>query len=117
MALDKDALICDLAETYHILDYRALPVPLLATLCSGLRDDSRIKMRLAGINEISNEVILINIADTIKLIRHQLFGIKEQPVLLSEIATQKRKERAADPARDAVLNQIIQEAHDRMEGQ
>ena len=45
---DEDALTCDLAETYHIYDYRAFPVKLIATLAAGLRDDSRIKMRLAG---------------------------------------------------------------------
>lgn len=45
---DRDAVICDLAETYGIFDYRSLPVPLLATLASGLREDSRIKMRLSG---------------------------------------------------------------------
>lgn len=45
---DEDALTCDLAETYHIYEYRAFPVKLIATLAAGLRDDSRIKMRLAG---------------------------------------------------------------------
>lgn len=45
---DEDALTCDLAETYHIYDYRAFPIKLIATLAAGLRDDSRIKMRLAG---------------------------------------------------------------------
>ena len=45
---DEDALICDLAETYHIYDYRSLPVKLVATLSAGLRDDSRIKLKAAG---------------------------------------------------------------------
>lgn len=45
---DEDALTCDLAETYHIYDYQAFPIKLIATLAAGLRDDSRIKMRLAG---------------------------------------------------------------------
>lgn len=45
---DEDALTCDLAETYHIYDYRAFPIKLIATLAAGLRDDSRIKMCLAG---------------------------------------------------------------------
>lgn len=45
---DEDALTCDLAETYHIYEYRAFPIKLIATLAAGLRDDSRIKMRLAG---------------------------------------------------------------------
>ena len=51
-------LICDLAETYGVLNYRALPVETLAALSVGLRDDSRIKMRLNGINA-STEIQLI----------------------------------------------------------
>ena len=43
----KDDVICDLAETYHIFDYKAVPVPLLATLVCGLREDSRIQCRMA----------------------------------------------------------------------
>lgn len=49
LSADKDALICDLAETYGVFDYRALPVPLLATLAAGLRGESRIKRKLAGV--------------------------------------------------------------------
>lgn len=45
---DRDALICDLAETYGIFDLHAVPLPLLATLACGLREDSRIMMRLSG---------------------------------------------------------------------
>ena len=41
-------LICDFAETYHILDYTALPVSLLVTLFSGLGEGSRVKKRLNG---------------------------------------------------------------------
>lgn len=48
MKTDEDALICDLAETYHIYDWHTYPLKLIATLAVGLRDDSRIKMRLAG---------------------------------------------------------------------
>lgn len=48
IAADRDALICDLAETYNILDWRALPVSMLATLSVGLRDDSRIKLHMSG---------------------------------------------------------------------
>ena len=48
IAADRDALVCDLAETYGILDYKALPVGLLAALSSGLRENSRIRLRLAG---------------------------------------------------------------------
>lgn len=42
---DEDALICDLAETYQIYDYRQLPAYQVAVFSYGLRDDSRIKVR------------------------------------------------------------------------
>ena len=48
LSADRDALICDLAEVYGIFDHRALPATLLAALSVGLREDSRIKMKLAG---------------------------------------------------------------------
>lgn len=48
MALDRNALECDLAETYGIFGLQALPVSKLAALAVGLRDHSRIKMRLSG---------------------------------------------------------------------
>ena len=34
--------MCDLAETYGVLDMDALPARLVATLAAGLREDSRI---------------------------------------------------------------------------
>ena len=67
--LNEDALICDLAETYHIYDYRSLPVKLVATLSAGLRDSSRIKL-LAAESPVSMEtIILASIADNLNLLR------------------------------------------------
>lgn len=43
---DEDALICDLAETYHIYDYRQLPLNTIAVFSVGLRNNSRIKMKM-----------------------------------------------------------------------
>ena len=45
---DEDALICDLAETYGIFDYRQLPVDRVAVFAFGLRDDSRIKLAMTN---------------------------------------------------------------------
>lgn len=45
---DKDALICDLAETYSIYDYTRLPLQTVAIFAIGLPEDSRIKMKLKG---------------------------------------------------------------------
>lgn len=46
--LDEDSLICDLAETYHILNYKELSPRLVATLSCGLSNDSRIKRKIAN---------------------------------------------------------------------
>ena len=67
---DEDALICDLAETYHIYDYRSLPVRLVATLSAGLRDDSRIKLSGSGFPVQQNTMLLGIIADRIESIRY-----------------------------------------------
>ena len=48
LAQDEDALICDLAETYHILDYKSVPVKTLAVLTAGLDEDARSRRKAAG---------------------------------------------------------------------
>lgn len=76
--LDENALICDFAETYHIYDYRSLPVQLAATLSAGLRDDSRIKMRIAGA-PVSQEILLLAaIADRVEMFRYGFSDKKNQ---------------------------------------
>lgn len=67
LAEDKDALICDLAETYQIYDYRSIPVKLLATLASGLRDDARIKIKLRNDKVSFNTFLLCSIVDQLNL--------------------------------------------------
>lgn len=54
---DEDALICDFAETYSIYDYRSLPVELAATLACGLRENSRIMMKLRG-EKVSSDMAM-----------------------------------------------------------
>ena len=65
---DKDDLICDLAETYHIYDYKALPVSLVASLVVGLREDSRIKMKLSGAKAPSEIILLASIIDRLSVL-------------------------------------------------
>lgn len=48
LATDEDAVICDFAETYHVLDLGALDLQLAATLAAGLAPHSRIMRKLAG---------------------------------------------------------------------
>lgn len=68
IATDKDALICDLAETYHIFNYKELPPRLLATLSVGLRDDSRIKMKLSNSKVTLDTLLLASILDNTRML-------------------------------------------------
>jgi hypothetical protein len=68
--LDEDALICDFAETYHIYDYRSLPVRLAATLAAGLRAESRIRMKMSGIPVRQDTLLLASITDQVALFRY-----------------------------------------------
>ncbi len=45
---DRDAFLCDMAETYHIYDIKAHPVSFISMLAAGLREDSRIRMKMEG---------------------------------------------------------------------
>lgn len=56
-AADEDALVCDFAETYHVYNYRGLPLRYAATLACGLRDNSRIKLKMSG-QKLPAEVFL-----------------------------------------------------------
>ena len=64
----EDDLICDLAETYGIYNYKSLPVQLVATFSYGLSENSRIKRKLRGEKETTEQYqqrILIAIFDRI----------------------------------------------------
>ena len=66
--LDEEALICDLAETYNILDYKKLALNKLAILACGLRDDSRIKLKMSDNILSPNQLLLAGIQDRLSLI-------------------------------------------------
>ena len=60
---NENALICDFAETYHVFDWRSLPVRTAAILANGLPDTSRIKRHMAGSRVGLTELLLAVIAD------------------------------------------------------
>lgn len=65
---DEHALICDFAETYHVFDYKSLPVRLSATLAAGLPAGSRIMRVLSGQKVAPELMLLANIADSLNLL-------------------------------------------------
>ncbi len=68
ISLDETALICDLAETYGILNYKVLPVSTLAALSVGLRENSRIKMKLSGAKVQPDFLLLAAAVDRLSLL-------------------------------------------------
>src|SRR5699024_4912695 len=90
---DEDALICDLAETYQIYDYRQLPVHLVAVFAFGLKDNSRIKMKLNEQTVPMETILLASISDKLStLIWFQTEDGqkgKSRPVSLVDLFTNK----------------------------
>lgn len=90
---DEDALICDLAETYHIYDYKRLPLTRVAIFAIGLKDDSRIKMKMSG-QLVSMEILLLaGISDRLSVLlwRQTLDGQKgrNKPSMVLDTLTTK----------------------------
>ncbi len=65
--LDEDALVCDLAETYQIYDYKQLPLNQVAVFAYGLRDDSRIKQIMSNQIVPLETTLLASIVDRLSL--------------------------------------------------
>ena len=87
LSLDRTAVVCDLAETYHIFNYRQLPATTVATLACGLKADSRIKTKMAGV-KISppNSLLYALIVDELRSLRWGFMGNKKHmPTFVTEI--------------------------------
>lgn len=68
LATDADALTCDMAETYGVLDWHTLPLPLAAVLAAGLRENSRIRMKMSGARADPETMLLASITDRVGLL-------------------------------------------------
>lgn len=102
IAEDEDALICDFAETYHIYDYKAIPISLAATLSSGLGEKSRIKKKISKNDSDASTLLLASIADGVRLIAWMLSedgknGVN-RPKSIYEAITGKNEEKKNDEA-------------------
>ncbi len=100
IAIDEDALRCDLAEIYRIYDYKSLPALLVATFSVGLRDDSRIKMKMSGAKAPLNTIILALLTDRLG---NMIWSLSEdgrngvnRPVQLLEIINGAKIENNSD---------------------
>lgn len=91
----EDLLICDLAETYGIYDYRAMKPSLIATLAVGLPETSRITRKYSSNPLTLDQMLLCMIEDSINRLIWGLGGSKasKKPASLLKKLTQKKKEK------------------------
>lgn len=98
---DEDALICDLAETYHIFDYRQLPASLVAVFSVGLRPGSRIYMAMNDEKMTVEQTILAGVLDRLSILlwsktKDGQDGINKPTLILDSIfGIEKEKEEIA----------------------
>lgn len=91
LALDRNAFVCDMAETYRIYDIKSIPLQMLAVLASGLGINSRIRLRQEGLKASWDIVLLAKIVDLLtdedsKSIT-QVFMIEDKEKKRSEFQT------------------------------
>lgn len=68
---DRDMLICDLAETYHIFNIYEFSPTEIARFSVGLRDNSRIKMKMANVKYEFKDILLMSIVDHLSILTWQ----------------------------------------------
>jgi phage protein len=80
-------LTCDLAETYHLFNYKDLSPTKVAVLVFGLGAKSRIYKKMQGIQEIPDYLLLPSIHDRLSEIEYMLVGNnkKEMPTRLVDL--------------------------------
>lgn len=100
MSFDREALICDLAETYHIYDYRSVPVGLLSIFAAGLRDNSRIKMKMAGLKISLDTWLSARTVDALSLLvwskTEDAQKGRNRPKMITELLTKEEQKTDKD---------------------
>lgn len=86
-------MICDLAQTYGIWNYKDLPPSLVATLVIGLGENSRIMKKQAKARLSYQDSILALIFDSLQVISYKLGHRKgqEKPKSLYKKLTEEKK--------------------------
>lgn len=97
LAKYPDELQCDLAETYRIYDWKALPVRTVATLSCGLRENSRVMRAMSGQKQTIDTMLLAAAVDRLSLLvwfqtKDGQKNRKRPPSLTEELTKDRSKE-------------------------
>lgn len=120
-AADEDALRCDFAETYSVLDYRRLPLRTAAVFAWGLPEDARIKRLLSGTQTDLQTALLARLCDGVAMIAWLLsedgrLGRNRPKSILQELLGTEPKERTKVYARPADFRAAWKQINEGGEG-
>lgn len=87
----EDELICDFAETYGVYDYTALPPSTAAVLAVGLRENSRVKMKLSGQKLTLEQGLMALILDSLNINTWMHRGKGKRPKSIFKQLTEPQK--------------------------
>ena len=90
----EDLMICDLAETYGILDYKQIKPNILAVLVMGLPQDSRIMRKITKAKLGFKDSVLALIFDALQVIAYNQGhkkGAKRPESLYKKLTTEDKK--------------------------
>lgn len=91
----EDELICDLAQTYGVFNYKELSPSLVATLAIGLPESSRVKRKLSGQKLTIEQSLLALILDDFNLLlwsRQRRRGSKPKSIFKTLTEEKKPKD-------------------------
>ena len=91
----EDLLICDLAETYGIYDYKAMKPSLIATLTVGLPESSRVMRKYSGVSLTMDQMLLALIVDSVS---NLMYGLsrkkgKKPPSITEQLLNRDKKQK------------------------
>ena len=113
LSVCEDELICDLAETYGIYDYTALPPSTVAVLAVGLRENSRVKMKLSGQKLTIEQGLMALILDSLNINTWNRRGKGKKP---KSIFKQLADERPRDELKKFATTEAFDEWLARKQG-
>lgn len=112
IAVDKDALFCDLWEVYGIREPEQVPMRKLGMLAAGLGENSRIRMRLSGMRYPLETMLMAQTVDALRYLFWVQTGGKRRnrPKSLVDILAGRVRERPEENVKSFSSGEDFEEA-------
>ena len=83
--------MCDMAQTYGVFDWRALPLSMAATLAAGLGPGSRCEGARLGLRVPPRDFLAALAADRLALLLYRYAQSDERPQLWSQVMIREQE--------------------------